>query len=96
MKKSRASIRGKLHQRKRVQLTCLISVIENKPHAHHAQGSFAYKERRHDFYPQFARSPLGTPESMPPFSRRIDENQRLAFRTNAGINQRDARSYSLF
>ena len=35
MNKSRASIRGKLHQRKRVQLTCVISVIENKPHAHH-------------------------------------------------------------
>ena len=61
-----------------------------------SQGSFAYKESRHDFYPQFARSLLGTPGSMPPFSRRIDENQRLAFRTNAGINQRDARSYSLF
>ena len=61
-----------------------------------SQSSFAYKESRQDSYPQFALSPLGMPGSMPPFSRQIDEKQRLVFRTNAGINQRDARSYSLF
>ena len=38
-----------------------------------SQGSLAYKESRHDSYPQFARSPLGMTGSMPPFSRRVVE-----------------------
>ena len=40
---------------------CVISVIaENIPHAHHETILIAYSESRHDSYPQFPRSSLGT------------------------------------
>ena len=47
--------------------------------ARSSQDSFAYNESLHDSYPQFPRSPLGTPGNMPPFSRRTDEKNTLAF-----------------
>ena len=61
---------------KRVQLTCVISVIaENK---RYAQDLFAYIKSRHGSYTQFPWSPLGTP-GTPLFARDQQKKRRLHF-----------------
>ena len=42
-----------------------------------SQDSFAYNESHHDSYPQFPRSPLGTPGSMAPFFA-TDRRKKIA------------------
>ena len=44
-----------------------------------SQDLFAYNESRHKSYPQFPRSPLGTPEVCPPFCDGQTEEKTLAF-----------------
>ena len=69
-------------QRKRVQLTCFISVIaENKPHAYH-NTHLHTNESGHDSCSQFPRSPLGIPGNMPPFLRRTDESAKASSTNN--------------
>ena len=56
-RKSRASIRGKLHH---CQTYMRHFSHRRKYTACSSQNSFAYNESRHDSYPQFPRSSLGT------------------------------------
>ena len=69
---------------KRVQLTCVISVIaENK---RHAQDLFAYIKSRHGSYTQFPWSPLGTP-GTPLFARDQQKKEGCIF----GVSLKEAR-----
>ena len=58
-----------------IKLMRHFSYAENKSHARH---SFAYNESRNS-YPQFLRSPLGTPGSMTPFASDTQKKKTLAF-----------------
>ena len=76
--------------RKRVQLRCVISVIAENKRQSTSQGSFAYKESRHDSYPH-ARSPLGRLGACPPFRGGQTKNKGLHFeRTRASIYEMPA------
>ena len=41
-----------------------------------SRDSFAYNERRHDSYPQFARCPLGMPGTMTTICRGIEKKKK--------------------
>ena len=78
--KSRTSIRGKLHhcQTYRRHLS-----HRQKQTAFSSRDSFPYDESRHDSYPQFPRSSLGTRG----LQTRSDKKKRLHFKSLALLTQ---------
>ena len=88
MTKSRVSIRGKLHQRKHVQLACVISVIvENQPHAHH-KAHLHTKKGVMIFIPSLHGLRQERLGACPPFCDGQTKTKGLHFeRTRASINE---------
>ena len=74
-RKSRASIRGKLHH---YQTYMRNFSHRRKYTACSSRDSFAYSESRHDSYPQFPRSLLGT-RGLQTTSQRLKKKETTAF-----------------
>ena len=82
-RKSRASIRGKLHH---CQTYMRYFSHRRKYTACSSQDSLAYIESRHDTFPQFSRSSLGT-RGLQTRSHRRKKKKRLHFQSLALLKQ---------